>query len=142
MLTLILLIIALYSLFAFLCYWHYNLVKSSEAKGDKENLCKIVRLVLICDIAYVTTLMIKSFKEIDLDIALLQLFYFYLPILSNNLLFFYLPILVFGGFILMILYEMFQIKKKRLILFLPLILIPVIGFCIWGLGFCTTLFGI
>ena len=92
MLALILLIIALYSLFAFLCYWHYNLVKSSETKGDKEKLCKIVRLVLICDIAYVTTLVIKSFKEIDLDIALLQLFYFYLPILSNDLLFFYIGV--------------------------------------------------
>jgi hypothetical protein len=86
MFLLILLIIALYSLFAFLCYWHYNLVKSSETKDDKQKLCKIVRIVLIFNavsvlLCFMTVVSISYRNRIHTDIFLKDFF----PILFFNI---------------------------------------------------------
>ena len=129
--TLILLIIALYSLFAFLCYWHYNLVKSSEVKGDKENLCKIVRLVLIGNAASVLLwLMMECIDRIDDD--LFMLYY-------SLWLFLCFPLAI-GSYIWMIVKEIIQIKDKslnlkNLYLLLSLILITLTGFFLYCIGF-------
>ena len=131
MMTLILLIIALYSLFAFLCYWHYNLVKSSEVKGDKENLCKIVRLVLIGNAASVLLwLMMECIDRIDDD--LFMLYY-------SLWLFLCFPLAI-GSYIWMIVKEIIQIKDKslnlkNLYLLLSLILITLTGFFLYCIGF-------
>ena len=130
MMTLILLIIALYSLFAFLCYWHYNLVKSSEVKGDKENLCKIVRLVLIGNAASVLLwLMMECIDRIDDD--LFMLYY-------SLWLFLCFPLAI-GSYIWMIVKEIIQIKDKslnlkNLYLLLSLILITLTGFFLYCIG--------
>ena len=130
MFLLILLIIALYSLFAFLCYWHYNLVKSSEVKGDKENLCKIVRLVLIGNAASVLLwLMMECIDRIDDD--LFMLYY-------SLWLFLCFPLAI-GSYIWMIVKEIIQIKDKslnlkNLYLLLSLILITLTGFFLYCIG--------
>ena len=130
MMTLILLIIALYSLFAFLCYWHYNLVKSSEVKGDKENLCKIVRLGLIGNAASVLLwLMMECIDRIDDD--LFMLYY-------SLWLFLCFPLAI-GSYIWMIVKEIIQIKDKslnlkNLYLLLSLILITLTGFFLYCIG--------
>ena len=130
MMTLILLIIALYSLFAFLCYWHYNLVKSSEVKGDKENLCKIVRLGLIGNAASVLLwLMMECIDRIDDD--LFMLYY--------SLWLFLCFLLAIGSYIWMIVKEIIQIKDKslnlkNLYLLLSLILITLTGFFLYCIG--------
>ena len=135
MMTLILLIIALYSLFAFLCYWHYNLVKSSEVKGDKENLCKIVRLGLIGNAASVfVSTMIGATHWIVWAYNWGYLIDSSIRYITRNLFFFCVPLLAIGVYIWMIVKEMLQIKKKSLKLFLSLVLIPVFGFSLWCIG--------
>ena len=130
MMTLILLIIALYSLFAFLCYWHYNLVKSSEVKGDKEKLCKIVRIVLICNaVSVLLWLMMECIDRIDDD--LFMLYY-------SLWLFLCFPLAI-GSYIWMIVKEIIQIKDKslnlkNLYLLLSLILITLTGFFLYCIG--------
>ena len=130
MLALILLIIALYSLFAILCYWHYNLVKSSEVKGEKEKLCKIVRLVLIGNaVSILLWLMMRCIVKIDDDLFML---YFSLW------LFLCFPLAI-GSYIWMIVKEILQIKDKslnlkNLYLLLSLILITATGFFLYGIG--------
>lgn len=126
----ILLIIALYSLFAFLCYWHYNLVKSSEIKGDKEKLCKTVRLVLIGNAASVLLwLMMECIDRIDDDLFMLY---------SSLWLFLCFPLAI-GSYIWMIVKEIIQIKDKslklkNLYLLLSLILITLTGFFLYCIG--------
>ena len=120
----ILLIIALCCLFGFLCYWHYNLVKSSEIKGDKEKLCKTVRLVLIGNAASVLLwLMMECIDRIDDDLFMLY---------SSLWLFLCFPLAI-GSYIWMIVKEIIQIKDKslnlkNLYLLLSLILITLTGF--------------
>ena len=134
MFLLILLIIALYSLFAFLCYWHYNLVKSSEVKGDKEKLCRIVRLVLICNLVSVLLcLMTGVIHRIDKDFFLLY----------SSICYFLCFPLAIGSYIWMIAKEILQIKNKNLYYLLSLILITAVGFslyCIGTLTWCMTKF--
>jgi hypothetical protein len=135
MFLLILLIIALYSLFAFLCYWHYNLVKSSEVKGDKENLCKIVRIVLICSaVSVFVSTMIGATHWIVWAYNWGYLIDSSIRYITRNLFFFCVPLLAIGVYIWMIVKEMLQIKKKSLNLFLSLVLIPVFGFSLWCIG--------
>ena len=135
MFLLILLIIALYSLFAFLCYWHYNLVKSSEVKGDKENLCKIVRIVLICSaVSVFVSTMIGATHWIVWAYNWGYLIDSSIRYITRNLFFFCVPLLAIGVYIWMIVKEMLQIKKKSLKLFLSLVLIPVFGFSLWCIG--------
>ena len=126
----ILLIIALCCLFGFLCYWHYNLVKSSEIKGDKEKLCKTVRLVLIGNAASVLLwLMMECIDRIDDDLFMLY---------SSLWLFLCFPLAI-GSYIWMIVKEIIQIKDKslnlkNLYLLLSLILITVTGFFLYCIG--------
>ena len=126
----ILLIIALCCLFGFLCYWHYNLVKSSEIKGDKEKLCKTVRLVLIGNAASVLLwLMMECIDRIDDDLFMLY---------SSLWLFLCFPLAI-GSYIWMIVKEIIQIKDKslnlkNLYLLLSLILITVAGFFLYCIG--------
>ena len=135
MFLLILLIIALYSLFAFLCYWHYNLVKSSEVKGDKEKLCKIVRIVLICSaVSVFASTMIGATHWIVWAYNWGYLIDSSIRYITWNLFFFCVPLLAIGVYIWMIVKEMLQIKKKSLKLFLSLVLIPVFGFTLWCIG--------
>ena len=135
MLTLILLIIALYSLFAFLCYWHYNLAKSSEVKGDKQKLCKIVRIVLICSaVSVFVSTMIGATHWIVWAYNWGYLIDSSIRYITRNLFFFCVPLLAIGVYIWMIVKEMLQIKKKSLNLFLSLVLIPVFGFSLWCIG--------
>lgn len=131
----ILLIIALYTLFGFLCYWHYNLVKSSEIKGDKEKLCKTVRLVLIGNAASVLLcLMMECIDRIDDDLFMLY---------SSLWLFLCFPLAI-GSYIWMIVKEILQIKNKNLnlknlYLLLSLILITVAGLFLYCIGLLLTL---
>lgn len=126
----ILLIIALCCLFGFLCYWHYNLVKSSEIKGDKEKLCKTVRLVLIGNAASVLLcLMMECIDRIDDDLFMLY---------SSLWLFLCFPLAI-GSYIWMIAKEILQIKNKNLYLLLSLILITVAGFFLYCIGLLLTL---
>lgn len=124
------LIIALCCLFGFLCYWHYNLVKSSEIKGDKEKLCKTVRLVLIGNAASVLLcLMMECIDRIDDDLFMLY---------SSLWLFLCFP-LAMGSYIWMIVKEIIQIKDKslnlkNLYLLLSLILITLTGFFLYCIG--------
>ncbi len=135
MFLLILLIIALYSLFAFLCYWHYNLVKSSEVKGDKQKLCKIVRIVLICSaVSVFVSTMIGATHWIVWAYNWGYLIDSSIRYITRNLFFFCVPLLAIGVYIWMIVKEMLQIKKKSLKLFLSLVLIPVFGFSLWCIG--------
>ena len=135
MMTLILLIIALYSLFAFLCYWHYNLVKSSETKDDKQKLCKIVRIVLICSaVSVFVSTMIGATHWIVWAYNWGYLIDSSIRYITRNLFFFCVPLLAIGVYIWMIVKEMLQIKKKSLNLFLSLVLIPVFGFSLWCIG--------
>lgn len=126
----ILLIIALCCLFGFLCYWHYNLVKSSEIKGDKEKLCKTVRLVLIGNAASVLLwLMMECIDRIDDDLFMLY---------SSLWLFLCFPLAI-GSYIWMIVKEIIQIKDKslnlkNLYLLLSLILITLTGFVLYCIG--------
>lgn len=126
----ILLIIALCCLFGFLCYWHYNLVKSSEIKGDKEKLCKTVRLVLIGNAASVLLwLMMECIDRIDDDLFMLY---------SSLWLFLCFPLAI-GSYIWMIVKEIIQIKDKslnlkNLYLLLSLILITLTGFFLYCIG--------
>ncbi len=126
----ILLIIALCCLFGFLCYWHYNLVKSSEIKGDKEKLCKTVRLVLIGNAASVLLwLMMECIDRIDDDLFMLY---------SSLWLFLCFPLAI-GSYIWMIVKEIIQIKDKslnlkNLYLLLSLILIALTGFFLYCIG--------
>ena len=135
MFLLILLIIALYSLFAFLCYWHYNLVKSSETKDDKQKLCKIVRIVLICSaVSVFASTMIGATHWIVWAYNWGYLIDSSIRYITWNLFFFCVPLLAIGVYIWMIVKEMLQIKKKSLKLFLSLVLIPVFGFSLWCIG--------
>ena len=135
MFLLILLIIALYSLFAFLCYWHYNLVKSSETKDDKQKLCKIVRIVLICSaVSVFASTMIGATHWIVWAYNWGYLIDSSIRYITWNLFFFCVPLLAIGVYIWMIVKEMLQIKKKSLKLFLSLVLIPVFGFTLWCIG--------
>lgn len=135
MFLLILLIIALYSLFAFLCYWHYNLVKSSETKDDKQKLCKIVRIVLICSaVSVFVSTMIGATHWIVWAYNWGYLIDSSIRYITRNLFFFCVPLLAIGVYIWMIVKEMLQIKKKSLNLFLSLVLIPVFGFSLWCIG--------
>lgn len=126
----ILLIIALCCLFGFLCYWHYNLVKSSEIKGDKEKLCKTVRLVLIGNAASVLLwLMMECIDRIDDDLFMLY---------SSLWLFLCFPLAI-GSYIWIIVKEIIQIKDKslnlkNLYLLLSLILITLTGFFLYCIG--------
>lgn len=126
----ILLIIALCCLFGFLCYWHYNLVKSSEIKGNKEKLCKTVRLVLIGNAASVLLwLMMECIDRIDDDLFMLY---------SSLWLFLCFPLAI-GSYIWMIVKEIIQIKDKslnlkNLYLLLSLILITLTGFFLYCIG--------
>jgi hypothetical protein len=139
MFLLILLIIALYSLFAFLCYWHYNLVKSSEVKGDKEKFCKIVRIVLIFNavsvlLCFMTVVSISYRNRIHTDIFLKDFSLF----CSSIYIFLCFPLAI-GSYIWMIINEILQIKdkktnKKNLYLLLSLILITVAGFFLYCIG--------
>ena len=127
---LIVLIITLFCLYAVFCIWHYNLAKSSEVKGDKENLCKIVRLVLIGNAASVLLwLMMKCIDRIDDD--LFMLYY-------SLWLFLCFPLAI-GSYIWMIVKEIIQIKDKslnlkNLYLLLSLILIALTGFFLYCIG--------
>ena len=135
MFLLILLIIALYSLFAFLCYWHYNLIESSETKGDKQKLCKIVRIVLICSaVSVFVSTMIGATHWIVWAYNWGYLIDSSIRYITRNLFFFCVPLLAIGVYIWMIVKEMLQIKKKSLNLFLSLVLIPVFGFSLWCIG--------
>jgi hypothetical protein len=117
-------------LFGFLCYWHYNLVKSSEIKGDKEKLCKTVRLVLIGNAASVLLwLMMECIDRIDDDLFMLY---------SSLWLFLCFPLAI-GSYIWMIVKEIIQIKDKslnlkNLYLLLSLILITLTGFFLYCIG--------
>ena len=135
MMTLILLIIALYSLFAFLCYWHYNLVKSSEVKGDKQNLCKIVRIVLICNAVSVLLWLMTGIYHwiIYTNHCERQIYKFFLGCFNI-----YFPLAI-GSYIWMIVKEIMQIKDKslnlkNLYLLLSLILIALTGFFLYCIG--------
>jgi len=135
MMTLILLIIALYSLFAFLCYWHYNLVKSSEVKGDKEKLCKIVRIVLICNAVSVLLWLMTGIYHwiIYTNHCERQIYKFFLGCFNI-----YFPLAI-GSYIWMIVKEIIQIKDKslnlkNLYLLLSLILITLTGFFLYCIG--------
>ncbi len=135
MLTLILLIIALYSLFAFLCYWHYNLVKSSEVKGDKEKLCKIVRIVLICNAVSVLLWLMTGIYHwiIYTNHCERQIYNFFLGCFNI-----YFPLAI-GSYIWMKVKEIIQIKDKslnlkNLYLLLSLILITLTGFFLYCIG--------
>ena len=135
MMTLILLIIALYSLFAFLCYWHYNLVKSSEVKGDKQNLCKIVRIVLICNAVSVLLWLMTGIYHwiIYTNHCERQIYKFFLGCFNI-----YFPLAI-GSYIWMIVKEIIQIKDKslnlkNLYLLLSLILIALTGFFLYCIG--------
>lgn len=131
----ILLIIALCCLFAFSCYWHYNLVKSSETKGDKEKLCKIVRIVLICSaVSVFASTMIGATHWIVWAYNWGYLIDSSIRYITWNLFFFCVPLLAIGVYIWMIVKEMLQIKDKCLKLFLSLILIPAFGFSLWCIG--------
>ncbi len=138
----ILLIIALYSLFAILCYWHYNLVKSSETKGDKEKLCKIVRLVLICSaVSVFASTMIGATHWIVWAYNWGYLIDSSIRYITWNLFFFCVPLLAIGVYIWMIVKEMLQIKKKSLKLFLSLVFIPGLGFSLWCIGIFMSMAG-
>ena len=135
MFLLILLIIALYSLFAFLCYWHYNLVKSSEIKGDKEKLCKTVRIVLICNAVSVLLWLMTGIYHwiIYTNHCERQIYKFFLGCFNI-----YFPLAI-GSYIWMIVKEIIQIKDKslnlkNLYLLLSLILITVAGFFLYCIG--------
>ena len=131
----ILLIIALCCLFGFLCYWHYNLVKSSEIKGDKEKLCKIVRIVLICNAVSVTLWLMTGIYHwiIYTNHCERQIYKFFLGCFNI-----YFPLAI-GGYIWMIVKEIIQIKDKslnlkNLYLLLSLISIALTGFFLYCIG--------
>lgn len=131
----ILLIIALCCLFGFLCYWHYNLVKSSEIKGDKEKLCKTVRLVLIGNAASVLLWLMTGIYHwiIYTNHCERQIYKFFLGCFNI-----YFPLAI-GSYIWMIVKEIIQIKDKslnlkNLYLLLSLILITLTGFFLYCIG--------
>lgn len=131
----ILLIIALCCLFGFLCYWHYNLVKSSEIKGDKEKLCKTVRIVLICNAVSVLLWLMTGIYHwiIYTNHCERQIYKFFLGCFNI-----YFPLAI-GSYIWMIVKEIIQIKDKslnlkNLYLLLSLILITVAGFFLYCIG--------
>ncbi len=126
----ILLIIALCCLFGFLCYWHYNLIESSETKGDKQKLCKLVKIVLIWNlVSILLCLMTECIDRIDDDLFMLY---------SSLWLFLCFPLAI-GSYIWMIVKEIIQIKDKslnlkNLYLLLSLILITLTGFFLYCIG--------
>lgn len=131
----ILLIEALCCLFGFLCYWHYNLVKSSEIKGDKEKLCKTVRIVLICNAVSVMLWLMTGIYHwiIYTNHCERQIYKFFLGCFNI-----YFPLAI-GSYIWMIVKEIIQIKDKslnlkNLYLLLSLISIALTGFFLYCIG--------
>ena len=131
----ILLIEALCCLFAFLCYWHYKLVKSSEIKGDKEKLCKIVRIVLICNAVSVMLWLMTGIYHwiIYTNHCERQIYKFFLGCFNI-----YFPLAI-GSYIWMIVKEIIQIKDKslnlkNLYLLLSLISIALTGIFLYCIG--------
>lgn len=128
------LIISLLCIIVLLCIWHYNLIENSETKGDKQKLCKLVKIVLICNIVSVLLcLMTGVFHRIDKDFFLLY----------SSICYFLCFPLAIGSYIWMIAKEILQIKNKNLYYLLSLILITAVGFslyCIGTLMWCMTKF--
>ena len=125
MYLLIVLIITLFCLFAVLCLWHYNLVKRSEIKGDKQVLCKTVRIVLICNaVSVLLCLMTGVIHKIDKDLFLLYSSICYILCFP----------LAIGSYIWMIVKEKLQFKNKTLYLLLSLIFIIVVEFFLYCIG--------
>ena len=119
------LIISLLCIIVLLCIWHYNLIESSETKGDKQKLCKIVRLVLICNLVSVLLcLMTGVIHRIDKDFFLLY----------SSICYFLCFPLAIGSYIWMIAKEILQIKNKNLYYLLSLILITAVGFSLYCIG--------
>lgn len=128
------LIISLLCIIVLLCIWHYNLIESSETKGDKQKLCKLVKIVLICNIVSVLLcLMTGVIHRIDKDFFLLY----------SSICYFLCFPLAIGSYIWMIAKEILQIKNKNLYYLLSLILITAVGFSLYCTGtlmWCMTKF--
>lgn len=124
------LIISLLCIIVLLCIWHYNLIENSETKGDKQKLCKLVKIVLILNLVSVLLcLMMECIDRIDDDLFMLY---------SSLWLFLCFPLAI-GSYIWMIVKEIIQIKDKslnlkNLYLLLSLILITLTGFFLYCIG--------
>ncbi len=119
------LIISLLCIIVLLCIWHYNLIESSETKGDKQKLCKLVKIVLICNLVSVLLcLMTSVIHRIDKDFFLLY----------SSICYFLCFPLAIGSYIWMIAKEILQIKNKNLYYLLSLILITAVGFSLYCIG--------
>lgn len=134
------LIISLLCIIVLLCIWHYNLIESSETKGDKQKLCKLVKIVLIWNLVSVLLCLMTGIyhwiiytNHYDRQIYKFILGWFMI----------YFPLAV-GSYIWMIVKEILQIKSKNLnlknlYLLLSLILITVAGFFLYCIGLLLTL---
>lgn len=134
------LIISLLCIIVLLCIWHYNLIESSETKGDKQKLCKLVKIVLIWNLVSVLLCLMTGIyhwiiytNHYDRQIYKFILGWFMI----------YFPLAV-GSYIWMIVKEILQIKNKNLnfknlYLLLSLILITVAGFSLYCIGLLLTL---
>ena len=119
------LIISLLCIIVLLCIWHYNLIESSETKGDKQKLCKLVKIVLICNLVSVLLCLITGvIHRIDKDFFLLY----------SSICYFLCFPLAIGSYIWMIVKEKLQFKNKTLYLLLSLIFIIVVEFFLYCIG--------
>ena len=129
------LIISLLCIIVLLCIWHYNLIESSETKGDKQKLCKLVKIVLIWNLVSVLLCLMTGIyhwiiytNHYDRQIYKFILGWFMI----------YFPLAV-GSYIWMIVKEILQIKDKslnlkNLYLLLSLISIALTGFFLYCIG--------
>ena len=129
------LIISLLCIIVLLCIWHYNLIESSETKGDKQKLCKLVKIVLIWNLVSVLLCLMTGIFHLIIytNHYESQIYNF---ILGWFMICFPLAI---GSYIWMIVKEILQIKNKNLYLLLSLILITVTGFFLYCIGLLLTL---
>ena len=134
------LIISLLCIIVLLCIWHYNLIESSETKGDKQKLCKLVKIVLIWNLVSVLLCLMTGIFHLIIytNHYESQIYNF---ILGWFMIYFPLSI---GSYIWMIVKEIIQIKDKslnlkNLYLLLSLILITVAGLFLYCIGLLLTL---
>ncbi len=135
------LIISLLCIIVLLCIWHYNLIESSETKGDKQKLCKLVKIVLILNLVSVLLCLMTGIYHWIIytnhyDRQIYKLVYGWFMI--------YFPLLAVVSYIWMIVKEILQIKNKNLnlknlYLLLSLILITVAGLFLYCIGLLLTL---
>ena len=134
------LIISLLCIIVLLCIWHYNLIESSETKGDKQKLCKLVKIVLIWNLVSVLLCLMTGIFHLIIytNHYESQIYNF---ILGWFMIYFPLAVV---SYIWMIVKEILQIKSKNLnlknlYLLLSLILITVAGFILYCIGLLLTL---